>query len=183
MPGEEPEVIRGLAPVGLHSGPALPGRWPPHPLHLLTPAALPDALARRSRPLRAQAVAALEAAFASEGIARVRGRVSSVEPDSQSSATGHVLTANIGSQPITVTGDTLLVAIGRVPVVEGMGLAELGIDIDATTGGIAVDKALRTSVKVRRLLCIMSHPRSHELARAPHEPARAHASSSGLSPR
>ena len=46
-----------------------------------------------------------------------------------------------------VDGDTLLVAVGRAPVVSGMGLEALGVELSAATGGIVVDGKLRTAVK------------------------------------
>ncbi len=43
-----------------------------------------------------------------------------------------------------ITGDTLLVGIGRVPVVDGFGLAEIGIDTRPT--GVVVDQRLRSTL-------------------------------------
>lgn len=43
-----------------------------------------------------------------------------------------------------VTGDTVLTAVGRVPVVDGLGLDELGIEHDAR--GVRVDRHLRTAL-------------------------------------
>lgn len=43
-----------------------------------------------------------------------------------------------------VTGDRLLVGLGREPVTDGLGLAEVGISTGAT--GVAVDATLRTSL-------------------------------------
>ena len=50
-----------------------------------------------------------------------------------------------GGQPETVEADTVLVAIGRRPYTEGLGLAELGVRID-NRGRVEVDDAFRTSV-------------------------------------
>lgn len=93
-----------------------------------------------------EAGTALEAAFVEEGITRVRGRAKSVRADS-SPTRGHVLVADVGSKDVNVPGDTLLVAVGRRPVVNGMGLEALGIALNPKTGGIEVDKSLRTKVK------------------------------------
>jgi dihydrolipoamide dehydrogenase len=42
--------------------------------------------------------------------------------------------------------DRVLVAVGRRPYTEGLGLAELGIQVDPKTGRVAVDENFRTSV-------------------------------------
>mmetsp|Transcript_56990 Transcript_56990/g.94290 ORF Transcript_56990/g.94290 Transcript_56990/m.94290 type:complete len:308 (+) Transcript_56990:1-924(+) len=93
-----------------------------------------------------EAGAALEMVFADEGMTRVNGRVKSVVVDSSVQG-GHVLTVEVGGETSTVTGDTLLVAVGREPVVDGIALKSLGMALDPTTGGILVDQSLRTSVK------------------------------------
>lgn len=43
-------------------------------------------------------------------------------------------------------GDKVLVAVGRRPNIEGLGLSELGIEHDAKSGRIAVDKHYKTNV-------------------------------------
>jgi dihydrolipoyl dehydrogenase len=50
-----------------------------------------------------------------------------------------------GGQQETVEADTVLVAIGRRPYTEGLGLAEVGVRID-NRGRVEVDDAFRTSV-------------------------------------
>jgi pyruvate/2-oxoglutarate dehydrogenase complex dihydrolipoamide dehydrogenase (E3) component len=45
----------------------------------------------------------------------------------------------------TVHGDVMLVATGRVPKIDGLGLAAAGIELDPTTAGPRVDRELRTT--------------------------------------
>lgn len=45
----------------------------------------------------------------------------------------------------TVTANTLLIATGRLPATQGLGLAEIGVAVDAM-GAVRVDRTLRTSV-------------------------------------
>jgi pyruvate/2-oxoglutarate dehydrogenase complex dihydrolipoamide dehydrogenase (E3) component len=45
----------------------------------------------------------------------------------------------------TLHGDVLLVATGRVPKIDGLGLAAAGIELDPTTAGPRVDRELRTT--------------------------------------
>ena len=47
---------------------------------------------------------------------------------------------------LTVDCDRVLVAVGRRAYTEGLGLAELGVDVDARTGKVAVDDQFRTNV-------------------------------------
>ena len=88
-----------------------------------------------------EAATDLAAALAADGVTIVSARASSVEPAGSS---GHKLTCSDGT---VVQGSTLLAAVGRVPVVEGLGLRELGVGFSQSTGGIEVDAKLRTSVK------------------------------------
>jgi len=91
----------------------------------------------------------LEVVFTNEGITRVTGRLKSVRPDGTFNDGKHIATC-IGNDGVeeTISGDLLLIAVGRAPVVEGMGLQELGVQFnDAKRGGIAVDEKLRTTVK------------------------------------
>jgi dihydrolipoamide dehydrogenase len=46
----------------------------------------------------------------------------------------------------TITFDRLLVAVGRRPLTEGLGLSELGVDLDTKTGQVLVDATYQTSV-------------------------------------
>jgi len=43
--------------------------------------------------------------------------------------------------------EAVLVATGRVPCIVGLGLERAGVEVDAASGGIRVDKAMRTSVR------------------------------------
>ena len=83
----------------------------------------------------------LEAALVSEGVIRVKGKVESAAKEG---ATGHVLSVSGGQK---VSGETLLMAVGREPVVNTLGLETIGVAIDEKTGGIKVDGKLRTNVK------------------------------------
>ncbi|HEY8503885.1 MAG TPA: dihydrolipoyl dehydrogenase [Gemmataceae bacterium] len=47
----------------------------------------------------------------------------------------------------TFTGDKVLVAVGRRPNIEGLGLKEAGVNHDAKTGRVEVDDRFRTNVK------------------------------------
>ena len=50
-----------------------------------------------------------------------------------------------GSQP-TFACERVLVAVGRRPLTEGLGLAEAGVSVDAKTGKVPVDAKFRTNV-------------------------------------
>eukprot|EP00559_Dactyliosolen_fragilissimus_P003498 CAMPEP_0184860782 /NCGR_PEP_ID=MMETSP0580-20130426/5597_1 /TAXON_ID=1118495 /ORGANISM="Dactyliosolen fragilissimus" /LENGTH=572 /DNA_ID=CAMNT_0027358007 /DNA_START=116 /DNA_END=1830 /DNA_ORIENTATION=+ len=95
--------------------------------------------------------------FESEGIKVIQGTVTSVSPlqannhDNQSNTnhtnetkTMHTATCSNGQ---TISGHLLVVAVGRNPVVQGMGIEKLGIDIDKQTGGILVNEKLATNIK------------------------------------
>ena len=83
-----------------------------------------------------EASTVLEEVFAAEGIDRVQGRATAV------SYADDVFTlhTSVGVE----RGDLLLIATGRVPVVEGLGLERAGVRY--TEDGITVDAQLRTSV-------------------------------------
>lgn len=85
----------------------------------------------------------LASALAAEGVRLVSSRACSVEPGAGSEG-AHKLMCADGT---IVEGTALLLATGRSPVVDGMGLAELGVALSAASGGIEVDTKLRTSVK------------------------------------
>ena len=89
-----------------------------------------------------EAVADLAASLRADGITLVSGRATAVSAGA--GGQGHRLECSDGS---VVDGDTLLVAVGRAPVVSGMGLEALGVELSAATGGIVVDGKLRTAVK------------------------------------
>ena len=48
---------------------------------------------------------------------------------------------------IEFVGDKVLVAVGRRPLTAGLGLSDVGVNIDAKTGRIPVDKHFQTNVK------------------------------------
>ena len=85
----------------------------------------------------------LEEVFEAEGVKRVKGTLVNV----QGNGGGHIAlcTCDDGTS-VTIEGDSILVAVGRVPNVKGFGLEELGIRF-TSTGGIETDKTLQTSVK------------------------------------
>ena len=84
-----------------------------------------------------EASAVLAGVFAAEGIDRIVGRVTAASRLGDE----FTLTTSAGE----VRGDLLLVATGRVPIVEELGLERAGISY--TPGGIQVDTHLRTSAR------------------------------------
>jgi dihydrolipoamide dehydrogenase len=56
------------------------------------------------------------------------------------------VSVNDGRKEETLTADRVLVAVGRVPNTEDLGLSALGIQIDTRTGRILVDEAFRTNI-------------------------------------
>jgi pyruvate/2-oxoglutarate dehydrogenase complex dihydrolipoamide dehydrogenase (E3) component len=85
----------------------------------------------------------IRSVFESEGIRLVKGRAVAVG----SKGGGHSLRcASTDGGEVEVEGDVLLLATGRIPVVGGMGLDRLGIQL-TQRGGIEVDLKLRTSCK------------------------------------
>lgn len=90
----------------------------------------------------------MEKVFAKEGITRIFGKLKSVRPDGLDNDFKHIATCvSANGTEDTVSGDIMLVAVGRVPMVEGMGLEDLGVELNGKGRGIAVDEKLRTSVK------------------------------------
>jgi dihydrolipoamide dehydrogenase len=82
--------------------------------------------------------------FEKQGIAfRLSSKVTSVD------ASGNVLKAKVepaaGGAAETVEADVVLVAVGRVPFTEGLGLSEIGVKTD-NKGRIAVDAHFATNV-------------------------------------
>lgn len=73
---------------------------------------------------------------------RTRTKVSEAEV-SEKTVT---VTLESGGETETVSCDRLLVAVGREPLTEGLGLEELGVEIDPDSGRVRVDDAYRTSV-------------------------------------
>lgn len=85
----------------------------------------------------------LKRVFSKEGIDFIQTTVSSIEPqifDEPSSK--HIITCKNGNK---VTGDVLLFATGRKPVVKSLGLAHIGVELNVN-GGIKVDDNLQSSI-------------------------------------
>lgn len=83
-----------------------------------------------------------------ENITVVEGKLSRVEAGTANKPCSHVAhVRTIGKGSVSVEGDAMLLSIGRKPNTAGLGLETVGIDIDPKTGGIAVDKTLKTTVK------------------------------------
>ena len=57
------------------------------------------------------------------------------------------VTLESGDQKENMTFDRLLVAVGRRPLTAGLGLEELGLEMDSATGHVLVDAAYRTNVE------------------------------------
>uniref|UniRef100_A0A7S3V5X3 Mercuric reductase n=1 Tax=Chaetoceros debilis TaxID=122233 RepID=A0A7S3V5X3_9STRA len=85
----------------------------------------------------------MQSVFESEGIVVTNSRLDKVESQPSSSQAAHVATCQ-DSQ--SIQGDVLLVATGRKPVVTGMGLEDLNVELN-DKGGVKVDVKLQTSVK------------------------------------
>lgn len=102
-------------------------------------ALIAEALLPREEP---EASAVLAEVFSQEGIEWVRGRATAV------SHAGDVFTVSTSGSTVaagTVAGDMLLIAAGRTPVVEGLGLGSAGVRY--TAAGIVVNTHLRTSAR------------------------------------
>jgi len=56
------------------------------------------------------------------------------------------VTLEAGGQEETMSCDRLLVAVGRRPLTQNLGLEEAGVETDARTGHVLVDEAYRTSI-------------------------------------
>ena len=82
----------------------------------------------------------MQRVFESEGIKVTNSRVQSVDG---SGGNIHTVLCQDGEK---ISGDLLLVAIGRIPTVTGMDLEKLGVALN-DNGGIKVDTKLQTSVK------------------------------------
>lgn len=95
----------------------------------------------------------LERIFRSEGITVMKGKVQKVEPfqsttkddDDNDEQQEHVVTAIDGGSEYCIRGDILLVAVGRVPRIQNMGLETVGVS--CPDGKIQVNEKLQTSVK------------------------------------
>lgn len=98
----------------------------------------------------ADASRVMEEVFAREGITVVKGRVKKVSPvgTAKSKSGQHTATiALVDSKDVEcVDGDEILVAVGRVPRVNGFGLAQVGVELNEK-GGIQVNDNLETSLK------------------------------------
>jgi len=93
-----------------------------------------------------EAGAILERVFQREGVKRAKGRA--VEAAARGKG-GHAVTVQLASgETEVVSGDALLVAVGREAVVEGLGLDVAGVACtDGGDKGIKVDANLQTSNK------------------------------------
>jgi dihydrolipoamide dehydrogenase len=60
---------------------------------------------------------------------------------------GVVLTGSRGSEKLELAGDKVLVAVGRRPHTEGLGLQAAGVAVEQRSGRVEVDDSFRTSVK------------------------------------
>ena len=80
--------------------------------------------------------------FEKEEITVIHSKLSGVEPIS-GIAGAHLATYTNGE---IVKGDVMLVATGRQPVVKGMGLSEIGIELNER-GGISVNDKLMSAIK------------------------------------
>lgn len=85
----------------------------------------------------------LQRVFEKEGIRVVNSKLSNVQSQNKEEKKEHLATCQNGE---TVTGDLMLLALGRKPVVNGLGLSEIGVEMNQD-GGIQVDNKLQTSVK------------------------------------
>lgn len=83
----------------------------------------------------------LKQVFENEDITIVPGRAKSVAKNPDGS---HTVTTSNGE---TVVGDVMLVSIGRVPNTKGLGLENVGIQTDKSSGGIQVTDKLETTCK------------------------------------
>ena len=94
-------------------------------------------------PLEDEAVSKeIARAFRKRGIATAVGAsVTSIVDD----GTGATVTYQLGDAPTSVTADICLVAVGRGPVTEGLGLEEVGVSMHPK-GFVEVDDQLRTNV-------------------------------------
>jgi len=90
------------------------------------------------------AAAELDAALAADGIEIVTGTFVTRVARAASEAIVATLSPRSGGETHEVVADTVLVASGRRPSVEGLGLEEVGVEIGR--GGIVADEHMRTSV-------------------------------------
>ena len=96
----------------------------------------------------------LQRVFENEGIRVINSRLTHVEKQSNDNIDnddhghghghGHIASCQNGEN---VSGDILLLALGRKPVVTGMGLSDIGVELNEMGGGIKVDTNLRTTVQ------------------------------------
>ncbi len=85
----------------------------------------------------------LKRVFSKEGIDFIQSTVSSIEPQIlDDSSSKHIITCKNGNK---VTGDVLLFATGRKPVLTDLGLADVGVELNVN-GGIKVDDKLQSTI-------------------------------------
>lgn len=85
----------------------------------------------------------LQRVFEQEGIKVINSRLSNVQCMNVENPTSHIATCENGE---SVTGDLMLIAMGRQPVVNGLGLSEIGVELNEL-GGIKVNSKLQSSIK------------------------------------
>ena len=80
-----------------------------------------------------------------ENITILTGKLESVRPQDGGEIGNHIASTATGQQ---VSGDLLLVAVGRTPNTQNFGLESVGVKTDSKSdGGIVVNEKLQTSVK------------------------------------
>ncbi len=85
----------------------------------------------------------LQRVFEKEGITVVNSKLSRVELLTSNNTRHHKCYCENGE---SITGSLMLLALGRKPVVDGLGLSRVGVQLNAA-GGIDVDKNLQTSCR------------------------------------
>lgn len=83
----------------------------------------------------------LEKIFEDEGIKIVKGRLERVRPGSEGANSHVCICSTATSDFVEITGDVLLLALGRKPATKGMDLEDLGARFKAN-GGFAVRSKL-----------------------------------------
>jgi len=123
-------TVVGGGPIGCELSQAF--SWLGSQVTLVAPRLLPN-----DEP---EAGAVMATVLEKDGVKLVTGRAASVS----AAGAGHALRVTTAGGDMEVGGDTLLVATGRAPVVEGMDLDKVAVEL-TPAGGIQVDAKLRTS--------------------------------------
>ena len=102
-----------------------------------------EMLPRIAGALDGQAARTLTRVLKAQGLVfRTGTRVAGAEVDGDEVR----VTLESGGETETLTCDRLLVAVGRRPLTDGLGLEAVGVETDSKTGHLLVDEAYRTSV-------------------------------------